>query len=385
MGNENSGAKPFMAEPYIVLDANEDEITVSPKRPHNDGLINTHRLLSTGFSASYSMILPESVTPKPRTTHFMTYVPAAKSAVIGYGIDGDDNLLNDMWVLNVETRKWTQLNIDSSTVSPRNGTTACFIKDKIYLFGGFSGTSYLDDLHVLYLPTLGISRPATTGGGPAGRIGHIMASYQNKIMVWGGYNGDWLSDLWILDTDTMVWREVNSEINGRTSATYASHNDNLYIFGAAKSDALLKFNWTTEKLEVVKYTGSAPPPELSAASMVAVDRYLLLFGGKYEKRNFCLMYGFDTVRNWWFIFHVHPDGVTTNVSDGFVDRNGMFMVPRIWSASITYRKQTREVVLFLGAPLLEPPNIGIVSCGDALSVLHLQCDLYETFMYMSRM
>jgi hypothetical protein len=53
------------------------------------------------------------------------------------------------------------------------------------------------------------------------------------------------------------------------------------------------------------------------------------------------------------------------------------MVPRISSASILYRKQTREIVLFLGAPFLEPPHIGIVRIGDALAFLHLQSDLFE--------
>ena len=377
MGSDSSTVKSFTAEPYIVLDATDNNHR-SKKRLLSDAHIHNQKLLSSSFHATYSMILPDSITPKPRTTHFSVDVPFARSVLCGYGIDGDDNLLNDIWVLNISTRKWTQLNVDVSSVCPRNGTTGSLIDNKVYLFGGFSGSSYLNDLHILDLKSLSISRPEIRGPEPAGRIGHVMSAYGKKIMVWGGYNGDWLSDLWILDTETMTWRDVESNINGRTSATFAQYNDSLYIFGASKSDALLRFSWKTEKLEIVRYSGSSPPPELSAASMIAVDRYLLLFGGKYEKRNHCLMYAYDTVRNWWFVFHMNPDGVTTNVSDGFVDRNGLFLVPRIWSASITYKEDSRELILFLGAPLLEPPNLGIVNIGDALSILHLQCDLFES-------
>ena len=69
--------------------------------------------------------------------------------------------------------------------------------------------------------------------------------------------------------------------------------------------------------------------------------------------------------------------MTATISDGIIDRNGAFMVPRIWSASVCYRSQKRMVVLFLGAPFLEPPNLGIVDIGEALSILHHQNDMVD--------
>ena len=63
--------------------------------------------------------------------------------------------------------------------------------------------------------------------------------------------------------------------------------------------------------------------------------------------------------------------------NGFIEKNGLFMVPRIWSASICYRAAQREVVLFLGAPFLEPPNLGLVHVGDAISILHQRMDMLD--------
>jgi hypothetical protein len=204
-----------------------------------------------------------------------------------------------------------------------------------------------------------------------------MSSWKNLILIWGGYNGSWLSDLWILDINTMEWHEVPTGIKGRISAASAVYEHFLYIFGASKADALIRYNWISEKFETVKTSGTAPAAELSQASMLSVDQYLLVFGGKLEQAKYCCIYGYDIRRQRWFIFHLEPDGETTTLVNGIVDRDGIFMFPRLWSASIVFRKVTREVVLFLGQPFLEPPNLGIVGIGPALAVLHLQSDLLD--------
>ena len=274
--------------------------------------------------------------------------------------------------------KWKPIEFDNQTIIPRNGTTAVLVGSKIYLFGGFSGNAYLADLHTIDISNFSVNHITFQNvPAPPGRIGHVMAEHDGKILIWGGYNGDWLSDLWIYDTLSNSWREIPTDVKGRTSSAFASYGNFLYIFGAATTDALLRFSWISEKIELIKTTGTAPASELSAASMIAVDRFLLLFGGKLEKKRYGLMYGFDTVKNKWFVFHVVPDGVSTVLIDGMIDKNGQFMVPRIWSASIVYRSNKRDVVLFLGAPLLEPPNLCIVELGDALSILHLQNDLLQ--------
>lgn len=379
MGNESSNAKPFKAEPYILIEPHDDDSDMMTIPTTNSNTFShTDKIYTMGFNAKWSMFLPNSITPRPRTSHFMVYLPDKNEAICGYGIDGKDSLLNDLWSLDLNQMKWKQINYDNQTIIPRNGTTAVLVGSKIYLFGGFSGNSYLSDLHTINLSDFKVEHITFQNAiSPPGRIGHVIAEYNGKILIWGGYNGDWLSDLWIYDTVLNSWREIQTDVKGRTSAAFASHKDFLYIFGAAATDALLRFSWITEKIELIKTTGTSPPSELSAASMIAVDRFLLLFGGKLEKKKFGLMYGFDTVKNKWFVFHVVPDGVSTVLVDGMIDKNGQFMVPRIWSASIVYRVNKRDVVLFLGAPLLEPPNLCVVELGDALSVLHLQNDLLQ--------
>ena len=371
MGSDSSQPKTFEAEPYIVLD--DCRRDASPIRPST----NVQRAVNCGFASPWTMRLPKSVTPPPRTSHFSAYFSERNVAICGYGINGSADLLSDVWQLDLSEMKWSLLELTGDLATPRNGTTAVRLGSRVALFGGFSGTCYLSDFHVIDLETLEVSRPAVTGDGPSGRIGHVMAEHDGEIMVWGGYNGDWLSDLWILDTKTMTWCQVETDMNGRTSATWASHGDSLYIFGAAKTDPLLCFDWKRRVLDVVKTTGVTPQSELSQAAMVAVDRYLLVFGGKLEQNKYTLMYGYDTVRHKWFVFHVVPDGTTTTVEDGVIDKNGFFLLPTGWSASMVYCEKERRVMLFLGAPMMEPPKIGIVEVGEAFAVLHLGNDMVD--------
>jgi hypothetical protein len=233
------------------------------------------------------------------------------------------------------------------------------------------------DFHIICLDDFSVEVPTFQTASPAGRVGHVMSTWKNLILIWGGYNGSWLSDLWILDINTMEWHEVPTFIKGRISAASAVHGDFLYIFGAAKADPLIRYHWPSERFETVKTSGTGPAAELSQSSMIALDQYLLLFGGKLEQTAHCCVYGYDIRRQRWFIFHTDPDGETTSLADGVVDRDGVFMFPRLWSASVVFKKATREIVLFLGQPFLEPPNLGIVAIGPALAVLHLQSDLLD--------
>ena len=365
-----------MAEPYIVIDDGEPGDKHNANRLVTSALV-VKRIIESSFAARWSMYVPSCITPKPRTSQFCVYIAEQEAVITGYGIGSSDDLLSDVWKLNLRELSWQKLKIGGEPVPPRNGTTAVRIGHLLCLFGGFNGSTYLADFHIIDMNTLQVSFPSLKGGGPSGRVGHVMATNGTQILIWGGYNGDWLSDLWILETSTLSWRKVPSDLKGRTSAAWTNNGDNLYIYGAAKSDALLRYSWRQEVLETVKTTGSAPPPEISQASMVSVDKYLLVFGGKWEQRKYSLMYGFDTDRNWWFVFHIIPDGVTATINDGTVDKNGAFMVPRTWSASICYHLPKRSVVLFLGAPFLEPPNLGIVDVGEALSFLHHQNDLLD--------
>merc|ERR1712196_243667 len=93
----------------------------------------------------------------------------------------------------------------------REGHTASVIDKCIYIFGGTwspevdDNTIYMNDLHVLDVPTLSWRCPQTTGVPPIEREGHTAATLGACIYIFGGTWVDedeeahYLNDLYVLD------------------------------------------------------------------------------------------------------------------------------------------------------------------------------------------
>lgn len=380
MGNSGTAVSALTNEPYITLDPGKSA-SLNPIQFddcfNTDKAFRVNQIARTAFQSTWSMIPTDAIPPPSRTGHFTVYIEEKDIAVIGYGMDTHDNLLNDIWALDFDRMRWSQVKINTSSIIPRTGATAICHGTTIFVFGGFSNNQYIADFHAISINRLQVSYPQGQYTGPPGRIGHVMSEHDGKIMIWGGYNGDWLSDLWIYEIQTGLWREVECSVKGRTATSYCNHGDYCYIFGASRVDGLLRFDWTTETMETVDACGSGPNSEVSSASLVAVDRYLLLQGGKLGTKRFGYVYGYDTVRRRWFVFHVCPDEITTTKTDGHIDDAGHFMVPRTNGASSVFRKRNRTVNLFMGAPFTEPPMVSVINVGESLGLLHLQVDMLD--------
>ena len=68
-----------------------------------------------------------------------------------FGGWGGQDSLNDTWSFDTSTRKWTELQCTGSIPSPRYGHAAILIDDVMYVFGGYTGGIYSDDLYALQL------------------------------------------------------------------------------------------------------------------------------------------------------------------------------------------------------------------------------------------
>ncbi|OHS98757.1 Kelch motif family protein [Tritrichomonas foetus] len=345
------------------------------------------QIRSTAFISKFSISFPDSMPPKSRAHHFTVNFPNRDVAVIGYGSNDDSEFFNDIWMIDFANKKWQKLPIDVSSVTPRSGATAVAVDFKIFVFGGLSNSQYLSDLHMIDLQAQTIThlngQSNATDHGPPGRIGHSMGYSSGKIAIWGGFNGNFLNDLWTYDTSNGTWTKVPCDAHGRADAAFATNDGNLYIIGSSKSDVIHRYNIATNQVELLNPVGNPPPYELKGGMLVSVDRYLILVGGKLENKRYAMIRAYDTVRNWWFILYVAPDGETTTLYDGMIDSNGIFMVPRIYDGSIVYRNRTREIVVMLGKPYMDPPSLNVISIGDALAFFHIQTDMRDMLEFVS--
>ena len=93
--------------------------------------------------------------------------------------------------------------------SPRSCASLTLIGRRLYALGGLAGSTLelpMDPPFVLDLDTSAWHRPATRsaadcGFRPRSRYAHSATSYGPYLLLFGGYGGgEWLHDLWILDT-----------------------------------------------------------------------------------------------------------------------------------------------------------------------------------------
>jgi hypothetical protein len=69
-----------------------------------------------------------------------------------FGGEADqDHYYNDTWSFDISTRKWTELQCTGSIPSPRSSHAAVLVDDVMYIFGGYTGKTTLDDLYALQL------------------------------------------------------------------------------------------------------------------------------------------------------------------------------------------------------------------------------------------
>jgi hypothetical protein len=68
-----------------------------------------------------------------------------------FGGYGNRHHYNDTWSFDISTRKWTELQCTGSIPSPHVHHAAVLVDGVLYVFGGFTGKTYLDDLIALQL------------------------------------------------------------------------------------------------------------------------------------------------------------------------------------------------------------------------------------------
>ena len=101
----------------------------------------------------------------------------------------------------------------------RHSHSCCQINDRMYLFGGLSGTSTsYNDLWYLDLNNKTWNRPATNGLYPSPKAAASLLAYNNQLVLYGGYSHPYshpfnqqvsfFDELHIYCIDTFTWNQI---------------------------------------------------------------------------------------------------------------------------------------------------------------------------------
>uniref|UniRef100_A0A182QQL7 Kelch domain-containing protein 3 n=1 Tax=Anopheles farauti TaxID=69004 RepID=A0A182QQL7_9DIPT len=131
-----------------------------------------------------------------------------------------DKFSCDVYYLDLRTMQWTYVNTDGEPPSYRDFHSATIVNHRMYVFGGRSDAVapyhsqeeiYCPNIKYLDLRTDRWHTPKTTGEIPVGRRSHSAFTYNNKIYIFAGYNGNLdkhFNDLYCFDPEQNVWRLV---------------------------------------------------------------------------------------------------------------------------------------------------------------------------------
>ncbi|XP_024008446.1 rab9 effector protein with kelch motifs isoform X2 [Eutrema salsugineum] len=177
--------------------------------------------------------------PPPRDSHSCTTV--GDNLFVFGGTDGMKPL-KDLYILDTSSHTWRCPSVRGEGPEAREGHSATLVGKRLFVFGGCGKSSdsndeiYYNDLYVLNTETYVWKRVDTIGNPPSARDSHTCSSWMNKIVVIGGEDGHdyYLSDVHILDTDTFIWKELNTSgqlLTPRAGHVTVSLGRNLYVFG----------------------------------------------------------------------------------------------------------------------------------------------------------
>ena len=296
MGNKESRAR----DDFVIPDVADVEIPMQYARLNqsesNDPLglstISTNdlpkKIIHTAFNGIWSVVAPERISPQSRSGHFTVVDEENQIAYIGYGTSSNGEPLCDFWAFDLSAYTWRNIKLVGNGASPRNGARAVLFNNKIYIFGGFLSGVYTNELQSIDIQTGTVTVLETKGDIPERRSVAIMGLYNGKIFVWGGYNGQWLNSIHILDINTMVWSTIPTNEKGRSGVPSVVVDYNLISYGGSHTDGLFTINMADPKIKIVPTTGFAPQSEVMNAGMVRANNLVFYFGGKDKNSNYTI-------------------------------------------------------------------------------------------------
>ena len=194
---------------------------------------------------------------------------AAHNVFIFHG--GDSQV--GTWSYDPVANIWQQLHPAGTAPDPSLILPAVAYRSrtqKIYLFGGLSGSGYFNDLYVYDYPTNTWSLVSPAGGlKPSARYRHAFAydSTNDIFLMYGGQNASGnLDDTWVFNPSTNAWTQVNAPQSPPvpTTSIFAKltydSDHNVFILAQTGPNGYYGGSWSAYAVQtwLFRYNGTGP-------------------------------------------------------------------------------------------------------------------------------
>jgi len=183
--------------------------------------------------------------------------------------------------------------------SRRSALTALVWHDKLYTFGGWNGFSrtWYNDVHVFDFKMKHWRSVAAEGQIPMKRTSHSAVMYKDKMYVFGGFSGEeYLNDLFEFDMVTETWTDVSPLCRGdiplpRSRFCAAVHDNCMYILGGWNKVGYFAdfcmYNFDTRVWSNIS-NPSFVIPSISQYSLASDQEFFYVFGGYCNNAKNCI-------------------------------------------------------------------------------------------------
>jgi hypothetical protein len=249
--------------------------------PHNDTIVyycctTGSNQVENAFHTWWYDVLGQSgidkhTSPKPPNTALQpagTFDPAHNVFVF----EGGDSFVGT-WTYDPVANAWHKLTTNGTSPNPSlilAGMAYDTVDQRVYLFGGYDGTTYYSTLYAYDVPTNTWSLISPAGGRtPAGRFRHAFAydSTNNVFLLYGGENGSGiLGDTWVFNPTTRTWTELTPPQSPPIAASpvwarlaYDSDH-NAFVLAQQGLNGYFGGSWTALSIQtwLFRYRGSGP-------------------------------------------------------------------------------------------------------------------------------
>ncbi|MBN1320799.1 MAG: hypothetical protein JXA87_08160 [Thermoleophilia bacterium] len=221
---------------------------------------------------------------------------------------------------------WTKLEPQGDSPSSRGGHSMVLDSSagELILFGGWDGTTYLNDTWAYDLLANTWTELEPTGSLPTGRADHSMVFVPSigRVILFGGGADEYLNDMWSYDPVANTWTELSPAgsapfARGRQSMVYASQTGKVVLFGGNSDSVYENMVADTWEYDPIANVWAQPEPlwdrpsarESHAMIYDPAAARVILFGGEGPSRGTYLLndiWSYDFAKNTWI--ELDPSG-----------------------------------------------------------------------------
>ncbi len=258
--------------------------------------VGTGCAADTKVTAGWHQVHPDGQAPSGGQAAMVYDERAKRILVFARAKDGPEI---DVWFLDLEGRKWVDIQAPSVRPPYRTGFSVAYDNDaqKVLLFGGEGSQGYLCDTWI-YDPRSNAWNNVDDGGlCPAPRKGQAMVydPVSRRVVLFGGGRTDAhfhkANDTWTYDFTAGAWTEVRTTNYPAArmwhSMSYDTANGNIIMFGGESSSefgAVMNDTWALD-IESKTWTrlepeGAVPSGRVQHAMVLDQSTgIIVLFGG----------------------------------------------------------------------------------------------------------